>query len=140
MDRLLVAPSTDPAKSVEAIIDYINQIEDYADFLHCDIMDAKFVPSMTYSYDTLSIINSKTVLALDVHLMVENPHKVIKSYIKSGANILTVHYEAYKNKGKLVKDLKLIRKLGAISGISIKPNTPVSEIIPYLSLYTLHYF
>ena len=64
--------------------------------------------------------------------MVENPHKVIKKFIKAGANILTIHYEAYKNKTKLIKDLRLIRKLGALSGLSIKPNTPVSEIVSFL--------
>lgn len=133
MDKLLVAPSTDPAKTLDSIIEYSNQIKDYADFLHCDIMDAKFVTNRTYSYDTLGVIKSKTVLALDVHLMVENPHKVIKKFIKNGANILTIHYEAYNNKNRLIKDLKLIRKLGAVSGLSIKPNTPVSEIIQFLS-------
>ena len=133
MDKLLVAPSTDPAKTVEAIICYANEIKDFADFLHCDIMDEKFVPNKTYSYDVLKEIDSKTLLPLDVHLMVENPHKVLKQFIKSGANFLTVHFEAYNNKNKLIRDLKQIRKLGALSGLSIKPNTPVLEIIPFLS-------
>ena len=133
MDKLFVAPSTDPVKTVEEIISYSNEIKDVADFLHCDIMDAKFVPNKTYSYDVLKEINAKTLLPLDVHLMVEKPHKVIKHFIKNGANILTIHYEAYKNKRALIKDLKLIRELGALSGLSIKPNTPVSEIIQFLS-------
>ena len=133
MDNLFVAPSTDPVKTVDEIIDYANDIKDVADFLHCDIMDGVFVDNKTYSYDVLGVINDQTLLPLDVHLMVNNPHKLIRQFIKNGANILTIHYEAYKNKNKLIKDLKLIRKLGALSGISLKPQTSVSEIIPYLS-------
>ncbi len=133
MDKFLVAPSTDPIKSVEEIIVYANEIQDEADLLHCDIMDGKFVESVTYSYDELKKIKERVLLPLDVHLMLINPTKVIKSYIKSGANIVTVHYEAYKNKKQIISDLKMIKKLGALAGLSIKPNTQICEITLFLS-------
>ena len=132
MDKLLVAPSTDPVKTVEDIIKYVDEIKNDADLLHCDIMDGKFVENKTFSYDVLRIIKERTLLPLDVHLMVENPTKLIKNFIQSGANIITVHYEAYKSKNKLIKDLKQIRKWGLLSGLSIKPNTEVTEIVSLL--------
>lgn len=132
MDKLLIAPSTDPAKTVEDIIEFVDEIKNDADLLHCDIMDGKFVESKTFSYDVLKIIKEKTLLPLDVHLMIESPSKFIKKYFQSGANIITVHFEAYKDKKKLIKDLKKIRKLGALSGLSIKPKTAVEEILTYI--------
>ncbi len=133
MDKtILIAPSTDPIKSVNAIIDYAESVKHDADFLHCDIMDGVFVENKTYSFRALRAINEKTLLPLDVHLMIDNPTKHINDFLNAGANILTVHYEAYKNKEQLIKDLKHIQEFGALSGLSIKPHTSVSEIIPYL--------
>ncbi len=132
MDKLLIAPSTDPCKTVEDIIEYAEEIKNDADLLHCDIMDGKFVENKTFSYDVLQIIKEKTLLPLDVHLMVEKPTKLLKKFAQSGANIITVHFEAYKSKNELIKDLKTIRKMGVLSGLSIKPNTEVGEIVSLL--------
>ncbi len=129
MDKLLIAPSTDPVKTVEDLIKYADEIKNDADLLHCDIMDGKFVENKTFSYDVLGILKEKTLLPLDVHLMIEKPTKLIKKFAQSGANIITVHYEAYKSKNRLIRDLKLIRKLGALSGLSIKPNTEIGEVV-----------
>ncbi len=133
MDRLYVAPSTDPVKSIIGIIKYAKQVEDFADFLHCDIMDGKFVPSKTYSYVALKDIKSNTLLPLDAHLMIEKPTKFIDKFIKAGANIVTVHYESYKNKKQLIKDLQYIHNSGKLSGLSIKPLTNVTEILDLLA-------
>ncbi len=134
MDKTLkIAPSTDPIKSVHDIVKYAESIKHVADFLHCDIMDGEFVENKTYSYTSLSLINEKTLLPLDVHLMIKNPHKYIDKFLKAGANILTIHYEAYSDKKQLINDLKYIGSTGTLAGLSIKPKTPISEIIPYLS-------
>ena len=133
MDKILIAPSTDPIKTVEGIINYTKIIETNADLLHCDIMDGRFVDKVTYSFDVLKEIKNNTLLPLDVHLMMQKPSKKIKHYIKAGANIITIHYEAYNSRKKLIKDLKMIRKIGALSGLSIKPNTIVYEIFSLLS-------
>lgn len=130
---MMIAPSTDPIRSINGIIDYAESIKHDADFLHCDIMDGKFVENKTYSYVGVASINEKTLIALDVHLMVSEPSKDIDKYLQAGANILTVHYEAYVDKKKLINDLKKIRQSHTLSGLSIKPQTPVSEILPYLS-------
>ena len=133
MDNFLIAPSTDPAKTIEEIINYAHEIQDYVDFLHCDIMDGKFVSATTFLYDHLKNIKENTLLPLDVHLMIQNPEKYIKNYIDNGANILTVHFEAFKNKKQIIKTLKQIKKLGALCGLAIKPQTTINEIIPFLS-------
>lgn len=133
MDKLYVAPSTDPIKSIIGIIKYAKQVEDFADFLHCDIMDGKFVPNKTYSYVALKDIKSNTLLPIDAHLMIEKPTKFIDKFIKAGANIITVHYECYKNKKQLIKDLQYIHNSGKLSGLSIKPLTNVTEILDLLA-------
>ena len=132
MDNLIVAPSTDPIKNVSEIIEYARSLQHCADFLHCDIMDGKFVETKTYTYKGLKEVNQRTTMPLDVHLMVESPSKCIKDYLLAGANILTIHFEAYKNKKLLVRDLKYIRKKKALAGLSIKPSTLVADILPYL--------
>ena len=133
MDRVYVAPSTDPIKGIEDIINYADQIKNVADFLHCDVMDGKFVEKTTYDYIALKLIKERTLLPLDVHLMVKEPSKKIDKYIDAGANILTVHYEAYADKRKLERDLKRMKERNVLCGLSIKPMTSIYEIIQFLS-------
>lgn len=137
MDKILVAPSTDPAKSLENIIHYAHDISESADLLHCDIMSTNFVGVNTFSYAVLKKIDEITMLPLDVHLMVNKPTLLLGAFIDSGANILTLHFEAYTNKTNLVKDLKYIRSRKVLSGLSIKPETKIEEIVPYLSFCDL---
>ena len=127
-----IAPSTDPAKSLEDLLVYIKQIEHLAYFLHVDIMNSNFVQKTNYDHVFVKDINDNTALMLDVHLMVERP-EVVK-YIEAGANIVTVHYEAFKSNRELIKTLKLIRKNKTLVGLSVKPNTNLSDIFPYLEL------
>lgn len=134
MDKFYVSPSTDPAKGLEDIIKYADEIKDSADFLHCDVMDGKFVERSTFDYNAIKLIKERTALPLDVHLMVKEPSKVIQKYIDAGSNVITVHYEAYQDKKKLEKDLKKISKSGCLCGISIKPKTDIHEIMHILSL------
>lgn len=133
MDKVKVSVSTDPVKNIKDLINYAKEVAEVADYLHCDIMDGVFVPQKTIFYSEVKEINSSVTTPLDVHLMINKPGKWIKQFVKSGANILTIHFECYKSKNKLISDLKNIRKLGALSGISIKPNTKVDEIMPFLS-------
>lgn len=129
---LQISVSTNPPK-LEDLPNYIKEIDNLdIDFIHCDVMDGKFVTNTTFNYKMVETINTLTSKKLDVHLMVQNPTKTIKKYIKSGADILTIHYEVYKNKHKLIKDLLNIRKNGSYAGLSFSPNTPVEEILPYL--------
>lgn len=94
-----------------------------ADLLHFDVMDGHFVPNMTYGPLILKALRKYTSLKFDVHLMVENPENFIPWYIDAGADMLTFHLEATKKSGKLIK---LIKKSGLKSGISLKPDTDIS--------------
>lgn len=133
----MIAPSTDPAKDIQDLLNYIGIIEDCADMLHCDVMDGCFVERKTFSGEFLDVINKKTTMPLDVHLMIEKPHKKVLSYIQKGANIVTVHFEAFKNSKAVLKCLKHIKKNGALCGLSIKPKTKIDDIKEFLSFVDL---
>ena len=133
VNLLKVAPSTDPAPIGEEMVAYCKKINKFADFIHCDVMNSNFVGKDTITEKDVADIFANTLLPLDVHLMVNEPKKMVEKYIKAGAFIVTVHYEAFKNKKDLIATLKLIRKNKALAGISIKPHTEVMEIMPYLA-------
>lgn len=100
------------------------------DYLHIDVMDGMFVPSISFGMPVLKCIRKKTDLFLDVHLMIMEPERYIDEFVKSGADLITVHLEAVKN----VQDaIDKIRKAGVKVGLAINPETPVEEIRPYLS-------
>ncbi len=96
-----------------------------ADWIHCDIMDGKFVPNITFGPLVVSAINKATRLPLDVHLMIENPDNYIEDFIKAGADYITIHQEEVKH---LHRSVSLIKELGAKAGVAINPATPVSTL------------
>lgn len=123
-----VSVSTDPISSYHEIVEYAKSIQPFADFLHCDIMDKNFVRKQTYDHTLVKNINANTLLPLDVHLMVNEPLNVVENYLNAGANILTLHYEAFEDKNDLVEAIKLIKSSKNLAGISLKPETPFKEI------------
>ncbi|MBL1211927.1 MAG: ribulose-phosphate 3-epimerase [Ignavibacteriae bacterium] len=105
-----------------------------ADWIHCDIMDGKFVPNITFGPIVVEAINGITNLPLDIHLMIEEPDRYIENFIKAGADIITVHQEEVKH---LHRTVSMIKDLGAKAGVSINPATPVSmlsEIVEYADM------
>lgn len=129
--EVFVSVSTDPMSEYQLICEYAQEMQGVSDFLHCDIMDGKFVPKVTFDDQLVANINSNSLIMLDVHLMCEEPLEIIDDYLKAGANIITVHYEAFKDKNDIIKVLHKIKKANALAGISIKPETPVNEIKIY---------
>ncbi len=130
--RLDIAVASDPVKDEQKLIAYAKSLQGVADFFHCDIMDGKFVAKKSIDYNIVSLLNAQTALPLDVHLMVKEPEGVIDEYLQAGANILTLHFEAFKDKKKLLKCLSYIRSKGALAGLSFKPSTQLSEIRSFL--------
>ncbi len=100
-----------------------------ADYIHVDVMDGIFVKNITMGPLIIKSIRSYTTLPFDVHLMITEPSRYIKDFAQSGADIITIHVEAEKN---VQKTINLIKSYGVKAGLSVKPNTPVSEIFKYL--------
>lgn len=123
-----VSVSTDPITDYQNIIEYAKEMQGIADFLHCDVMNTNFVQKNNFDYSLINSINRNSIIMLDVHLMVDEPVDDIPKYIQAGANILTVHYEAFDDKELLVNSLKFIQENNTLAGISLKPSTPFKEI------------
>lgn len=98
-------------------------------YLHYDVMDGTFVPSISFGMPVLKSVRKITDLVLDVHLMIEDPDRYIDEFVKSGADIITVHYEACKD---VEKTIQMIREKGVKVGVTIKPKTPLSVLEPLL--------
>lgn len=133
VNKLKIAPSTDPCGNVDDLCVYVRKLNNFADYIHCDVMNKNFVGRDTITDKDVHEVYLRTLVPLDVHLMVNEPARIVKDYISAGATIVTVHYEAFKNKNKLVKTLKEIRGKKALSGLAINPGTDVIEIMPYLA-------
>ena len=134
MAKIVVAASSLPAgRNMSSQLDYIKKMQNFgADLYHLDVMDGLFVKNQTVDYTYLEQLKMSSVLLFDVHLMVQYPTKVISKYAKYGANILTVHYEAFANDKLFIKTLKKIKKLGMMAGIAIDLETKVETIEPFL--------
>ncbi len=100
-----------------------------AQYLHIDVMDGMFVPSLSFGMCVISSLRKISDLTFDVHLMVEEPTRYVADFAKSGADIITVHLEACSN---VEETLEWIHSLGRRAGLSIKPSTPIKAVEPYL--------
>lgn len=130
----LIAPSILTANFLDlrGVIEMINQSQ--ADWLHLDIMDGAFVPNITFGFPIIKQIKEISKKPLDVHLMIIEPEKHIEEFRKSGADILTIHYEACKN---LPQTIQIIKTLGMKAGVAISPDTPpgvLENILPELDM------
>lgn len=99
-----------------------------ADLIHCDVMDGNFVPNLTFGPKMVQSVRACTELPLDVHLMIENPDKMLEVFAKAGADVLTVHAEACPH---LDRTLSKIKELGCKVGVSINPATS-EEVLQYV--------
>ena len=100
-----------------------------AQYLHVDVMDGKFVPSISFGMPVIKSIRSASDIIFDVHLMIEEPIRYIKEFAESGADIITIHLEACED---VKATIDKIHSFGLKAGLSIKPKTEVEALIPYL--------
>lgn len=133
MKELVIAPSIlslDYARTSEQLKE-LN--ESNAKWMHFDVMDGHFVPNLTFGPDILKGFKACTDMFMDVHIMVDQPDMMADIFAKAGADMITFHLEAVKDMDACIALCKKIRKAGVMVGVSVKPNTAVEPLLPYLS-------
>jgi ribulose-phosphate 3-epimerase len=101
-----------------------------AQYVHIDVMDGSFVPSISFGMPLISSIRKCTDRMFDVHLMIEEPARYIDDIAKAGADIITVHVEACRH---LDRTIDAIKEKGILAGVALNPATPIETIRPILS-------
>jgi ribulose-phosphate 3-epimerase len=130
----LVAPSLLAADfgNLEKEVRMVNKSQ--ADWIHCDIMDGLFVPNLSFGFPVLEMVKKIAEKPLDVHLMITDPDRYLSRFRDSGANILTVQYEACIHLHRTVTE---IHNLGMKAGVAVNPHTPVillENTLPYVDM------
>ena len=132
MSNVRIAPSILSA-DFNKLGDEIRLIEKLgAEYLHFDVMDGHFVPNISFGVPVLANIAHTHKMVNDVHIMISEPLKYIEKFANAGADIITFHYEACKDDKEVQQVIDLIHQFKVKAGISIKPNTSVEVLSPFL--------
>lgn len=124
MDKL-IAPSILAANFGTLFQDIRMINESRADWIHCDVMDGRFVPNISFGFPVIEAVKKIATKPLDVHLMIVEPEKYIDRFKKAGADILSVHIEACNHLHRTVQQIK---ECGMMAGVAINPHTSISQL------------
>ncbi|MBQ2953894.1 MAG: ribulose-phosphate 3-epimerase [Clostridia bacterium] len=132
---MMVSPSILAADMLNMERDVQRMVDAGADWLHVDIMDAHFVPNLSYSPALVAALHKRfPALPLDVHLMMDNPEKYIGVFCDAGAAVLTIHAEIGADVAALLEE---IRSRGVKAGLSVKPGTSaqaIAHLLPHADM------
>lgn len=106
----------------------------YIDYLHMDVMDGNFVPNLSFGVPIIKSLRKQTKVLFDTHLMITNPKDFINDFSNAGSDLITFHYESNSD---VLQTIKAIKAKNKQVGLSIKPNTSLDVIKPYLSYLDL---
>ena len=125
MREFILSPSILSADFSKLGEDIAKLDENNIKYIHIDVMDGLFVPSISFGMPVIASIRNKTKAIFDVHLMIEEPARYIEEFKKVGADIITVHVEACKH---LNRTLAMIKQAGLKVGVALNPSTPLTEL------------
>ena len=124
----IIAPSILSADFAR-LADELAILDPSRDWVHCDVMDHRFVPNLTFGPPVVAAVERVTTAYIDAHLMVEHPEAMVREFRDAGADQITIHLEACANPGAA---LATVRASGARAGLAIKPLTPLDAAAPWL--------
>ena len=126
---MLVAPSLLAADFLHLSKD-VETVNRYGDIIHLDIMDGTFVPNISFGFPVVEAVAREARKPMDVHLMIVHPEKYVERFAKTGAAMISFHWEAAQAESDKV--IELIHSFNVKAGIVINPDCPVENIFPYL--------
>lgn len=111
----------------------VDEVSSHSDYIHVDVMDGIFVPNITIGQSVVRALKRATATPLDVHLMIDRPHRYVAEFCDAGADILSFHVEADEPQDVFAA-LDIIKQRGKKCALAIKPRTPAKVLLPYIKL------